>query len=73
MARIHDTVLEADIIAYLLDKPHLVKDAVKIISESAFTYDLHRDAYLAMREFYLNNKAYALVDIFKPWSDSSRF
>jgi replicative DNA helicase len=73
MARIYDQLLEADIIAYLLDKPHLVKDAVKIISETAFTYDLHKDAYLTMREFYLNNKSYTRFDIFKPISDSSRF
>jgi len=73
MAHTHDKLLEEDVIAYLLDKPHLVKDAVKIIGEDAFTYDLHRTAYLAMREFYLSNKAYTRFDIFKPISDSSRF
>jgi replicative DNA helicase len=65
MAKINEALLEFDVIAYLLDKPHLVKDAAKIIGEDAFTYDLFKEAYLTMREFYLDNKAYTRFDIFK--------
>lgn len=70
MATKHDNLIEADVIAYLLDKPHLVKDAVKIVSEEAFTYELYREAYLTMKEFYLDNKAYTRFDIFKRLSDN---
>jgi replicative DNA helicase len=72
MAIIHDKLLETDVIAYLLDKPHLVKDAVKIISDESFISELNREAFLAMREFYLNNKAYTRFDIFKGLQGKSR-
>jgi len=65
MNQIHDKMLEADVIAYLLDKPHLVKDAVKIIGEKAFTEPLFIHSFNAMVKFYLDNKAYTRFDIFK--------
>lgn len=65
MPRLNIPLLESDVIAYLLDKPHLVKDAVKIIGEDAFTFDLFKESYLTMKEFYLDNKAYTRFDIFK--------
>jgi len=65
MNHIHDKLLEADVIAYLLDKPHLVKDAVKIIGEKAFTEPLFIHSFNAMVAFYLDNKAYTRFDIFK--------
>jgi len=70
MPRLNIPLLESDVIAYLLDKPHLVKDAVKIIGEDAFTYDLFKESYLTMKEFYLDNKAYTRFDIFKRISDN---
>jgi replicative DNA helicase len=72
MSYIHEKLLETDVIAYLLDKPHLVKDAVKVISEGVFISELNREAYLTMREFYLNNKAYTRFDIFKVLQSDSR-
>ncbi len=72
-SEIYDRLLESDIVSYLLDKPHLVKDAVKVIGESSFTYDVNREAFIAMKEFYLNNKAYTRFDIFKILSDTNRF
>ena len=72
MSYIHEKLLETDVIAYLLDKPHLVKDAVKVISEGVFISELNREAYLTMREFYLNNKAYTRFDIFKVLQSNSR-
>jgi replicative DNA helicase len=73
MPRLNIPLLESDVIAYLLDKPHLVKDAVKIVGEDAFTFDLFKEAYQTMKEFYLDNKAYTRFDIFKRLSANSYY
>lgn len=60
-----DTLLEEDVVSYLLEHPHLVKDASKIIDSEVFIDPLLRASFSAMTEFVIDGKAFTRYDIFR--------
>ncbi len=60
-----DTLLEEDVISYLLEHPHLVKDASKIIDKGVFIDPLLKASFSSMEEFIVDGKAFTRYDIFR--------
>jgi replicative DNA helicase len=60
-----DTLLEEDVVAYLLEHPHLVKDASKIIDTDVFIDPLLGASFSSMLEFAIDGKAFTRYDIFR--------
>ena len=60
-----DTMLEEDIITYLLEHTHAVGDVNKIISADSFTNPLFKASYLACIELSFTGKVFSRYDIFR--------
>lgn len=60
-----DTLLEEDVVSYLLEHPHLVKDASKIIDPEVFIDPLMKASFASMVEFNIDGKGFTRYDIFR--------
>jgi replicative DNA helicase len=60
-----DTLLEEDVVSYLLEHPHLVRDASKIIDAEVFIDPLMKASFASMVEFNIDSKAFTRYDIFR--------
>ena len=60
-----DTMLEQDVISYLLEQTHYIKEANKIIDGECFTNTLLRASYLAMVELSEMNNTFTRFDVFR--------
>jgi len=60
-----DTLLEEDVVSYLLEHPHLVRDASKIIDSEVFIDPLMKASFASMVEFNIDSKAFTRYDIFR--------
>lgn len=60
-----DNLLEEDVIAYILEHPHSIADAKKIITSETFTQDLLRASYLACVELSTEKGTFNRYDIFR--------
>ena len=60
-----DTMLEQDVISYLLEQTHYIKEANKIIDGECFTNSLLRASYLAMVELSEMNNTFTRFDVFR--------
>jgi replicative DNA helicase len=60
-----DTLLEEDVVSYLLEHPHLVKDASKIIDPEVFIDPLMKASFASMVDFNIDGKGFTRYDIFR--------
>lgn len=60
-----DTLLEEDVVSYLLEHPHLVKDASKIIDQEVFIDPLMKASFASMVDFNIDGKGFTRYDIFR--------
>jgi replicative DNA helicase len=60
-----DTLLEEDVVSYLLEHPHLVKDASKIIDSEVFIDPLMKASFASMVDFNIDGKGFTRYDIFR--------
>jgi replicative DNA helicase len=60
-----DTLLEEDVVSYLLEHPHLVKDASKVIDAEVFIDPLMKASFASMLDFNVDGKAFTRYDIFR--------
>lgn len=60
-----DPMLEADVISYLLENPHYIKDASKIITEEAFTSPLNKGAFFTCVELSQTQGVFTRYDVFR--------
>ena len=60
-----DTLLEKDIIAYLLENSHTFKEVSKVVSQESFVDDLHKASFLAMNELSSTNGVFNRYDVFR--------
>ena len=60
-----DNMLEEDVIAYILEHPHSIVDAKKIISKDSFTQDLLSASYLACVTLSQEKGTFNRYDIFR--------
>lgn len=60
-----DTLLEEDVIAYILEHPHSIFDAKKIITNETFTQDLFSASYLAFVTLSNEKGTFNRYDVFR--------
>lgn len=60
-----DTFLEEDVIAYILEHPHAIFDAKKIITNESFTQDLLGASYLAFETLSNEKGTFNRFDVFR--------
>ena len=60
-----DTLLEEDVVSYLLEHPHLVRDASKIIDPEVFIDPLMKASFASMVDFNIDGKGFTRYDIFR--------
>lgn len=62
---LEDSLLEEDVISYLIEHPHAIEDARKIITEEVFTQDLMRASYLACVTLLNEKGTFTRFDVFR--------
>lgn len=60
-----DNLLEEDVIAYILENPHTIADAKKIISKESFTQDLLGASFLAFQTLSAEKGTFNRYDVFR--------
>lgn len=60
-----DTLLEEDVIAYILENPHTITDAKKIISKESFTQDLLGASFVAFQTLSAEKGTFNRYDVFR--------
>jgi replicative DNA helicase len=60
-----DALLEEDVIAYILEHPHSIFDAKKIITNESFTQDLLGASYLAFETLSTEKGTFNRYDVFR--------
>lgn len=63
--KFEDTMLEEDIISYLLEHSHTTADANKILTKDSFSSELNKQAYLACVELYNDKGTFNRFDVFR--------
>lgn len=60
-----DTILENDLISYLLENPYSFKDVDGIISSTTFSNTTYSKVYEAFKEMFLNKETFNRYDVFR--------
>lgn len=63
--KFEDTMLEEDVISYLLEHSHTTGDANKIINPNTFSSELNKQSYLACVELYNEKGTFNRFDVFR--------
>ena len=60
-----DSLLEEDVISYILEHPHSICDSRKIITNKTFTQDLLVASYLACETLFNEKGTFNRYDVFR--------
>lgn len=60
-----DEMLEEDVVAYIIEKPHVIPEVIKIIGPTAFTDSLLKATFTQCSEFFSEGKPFTKTDLFR--------
>jgi len=64
-SQIIDTILEQDLIAYLLENSHVINEVVRVTSYESFTDPLFKASFFAMVDLSLSKGVFTRFDVFR--------